>query len=77
MTSKKPTKKTTTKKAPAKKAASTKTATSKKKPAAVKQFVPSSSLVTSLVDDVKDNVVYAADVKNPVVKKKFFRWFSR
>ena len=70
MTSKKPTKKTANKKAPAKKAAP-------KKEVEKQQFVASSSLVSSLVDEVKDNVVYAADVKNPVVKKKFFRWFRR
>jgi hypothetical protein len=75
MTSKKPTKKTANKKAPAKKAPAKKAVS--KKVVEKKQFASSSSLVSSLVDEVKDNVVYAADVKNPVVKKKFFRWFSR
>ena len=76
MTSKKPTKKTANKKAPVKKKAPAKKAASEKV-AEKPQFVSSSSLVSSLVDDVKDSVVYAADVKNPEVKKKFFRWFRR
>lgn len=78
MTNKKPTPKKTTKKAAAKKPAT-------KKPKAVKAtdssvHVHTESAVApewSKPSATVSNVVYAADVKNPKTKKKFFAWFRR
>jgi hypothetical protein len=88
MTSKKPTKKTTSKTSKTSKKAAPKKKAAAKKPAAKKApakktveepkyFAQTEELLANLVDDIKDNVIYAADVKTPALKKKFFAWFRR
>lgn len=67
------TKKTSSKKT-TKKAAPKKKAPAKKKPAAAKV---KETVVVPVVKQEPAVVIYAADVKNPKTKKKFFAWFRR
>lgn len=77
MTSKKPAKKTTAKKPAAKKAAPKKAPAKKAAPKAdVNENL--AKLAEPVVEAPKHGtVIYAADVKSPSLKKKFFAWFKR
>lgn len=83
MTSKKPSKKTSKKAAPKKKAPAKKSAPKKK--AAAPKSKPTFAKADDLAAAFKaaevaetpktGTVIYAADVKNPSLKERFFAWF--
>jgi hypothetical protein len=78
MTAKKPTKKTTKKTAPKKKAPAKKAAPKSKPKAEAVVNEKLATLATPVVEEPKHGtVIYAADVKKPSTKKKFFAWFRR
>lgn len=80
MTAKKPAKKTTKKATPKKKAPAKKKAAPKAAPKAEEAVNEKlAELAKPAVETPKQHgtVIYAADVKSPSLKKKFFAWFKR